>query len=99
MTIVVDASVALRWYFQNGPDRAEDLLHQHDHFIAPDLVIAEITNAVWKIRDIFLSTNCFANLHRWRKHRAKTLQVGCVDSAQSSYILEFLSAFMIFGGY
>ena len=49
MTIVVDASVALRWCFQlNGSDRAEDLLRSDDRLIAPDLVIAEITNAAWK---------------------------------------------------
>ena len=49
MTIVVDASVALRWCFQlNGSDRAEDLLRSDDYLIAPDLVIAEITNAAWK---------------------------------------------------
>ena len=49
MTIVVDASVALRWCFQlNGSDRAEELLRSDDHLIAPDLVIAEITNAAWK---------------------------------------------------
>jgi predicted nucleic acid-binding protein len=49
MTIVVDASVALRWCFQlNGSDRAEDLLRSDDHLIAPDLVIAEIANAAWK---------------------------------------------------
>jgi predicted nucleic acid-binding protein len=49
MTIVVDASVALRWCFQlNGSDRAEELLRADDHLIAPDLVIAEITNAAWK---------------------------------------------------
>jgi predicted nucleic acid-binding protein len=46
VTIVVDASVALRWCFQlNGSDRAEELLRSDDHLIAPDLVIAEITNA------------------------------------------------------
>jgi predicted nucleic acid-binding protein len=49
MTIVVDASVALRWCFQlNQSDRAEELLRSGHHLIAPDLVIAEITNAVWK---------------------------------------------------
>jgi predicted nucleic acid-binding protein len=49
MTIVVDASIALRWCFQlNGSDRAEELLRSDDHLIAPDLVIAEITNAAWK---------------------------------------------------
>ena len=49
MTIVVDASVALRWCFElNGSDRAEELLRSDDHLIAPDLLIAEITNAAWK---------------------------------------------------
>jgi predicted nucleic acid-binding protein len=49
MTIVVDASVALRWCFHlNGSGRAEDLLRSDDHLIAPDLVIAEIANAAWK---------------------------------------------------
>jgi predicted nucleic acid-binding protein len=49
VTTVVDASVALRWCFQlNGSDRADKLLRSDDHFIAPDLVIAEITNATWK---------------------------------------------------
>jgi predicted nucleic acid-binding protein len=49
MTVVVDASVALRWCFRlNGSDRAEELLRSEDHLIAPDLVIAEITNAAWK---------------------------------------------------
>ena len=49
MTIVVDASVALRWCFQlDGSDRAEELLRTNDPLIAPDLLIAEITNAAWK---------------------------------------------------
>jgi len=49
VTIVVDASVALRWCFQlNKSDRAEELLRSNQHLIAPDLVIAEITNAAWK---------------------------------------------------
>jgi predicted nucleic acid-binding protein len=50
VTTVVDASVAFRWCFQlNGSDRAEELLRSNDHLIAPDLVIAEITNAAWKL--------------------------------------------------
>ena len=49
MTIVGDASVALLWCFQlNKSDRAEELLRSDHHLIAPDLVIAEITNAAWK---------------------------------------------------
>ena len=39
----------LRWCFQlNKSDRAEELLRSNHHLIAPDLVIAEITNAAWK---------------------------------------------------
>ena len=39
----------LRPCFQlNGSDRAEELLQSDHHLIAPDLVIAEITNATWK---------------------------------------------------
>jgi predicted nucleic acid-binding protein len=49
VTIVVDASVVLRWCFQlNKSDRAEELLRSDHYLIAPDLVIAEITNAAWK---------------------------------------------------
>jgi predicted nucleic acid-binding protein len=49
MTVVVDASVALRWCFQlNKSDRAEELLQSGHHLVAPDLVIAEVTNAAWK---------------------------------------------------
>lgn len=49
MIIVVDASVALRWCFAlDGSDRADELFRSDDHLIAPDLVIAEITNAAWK---------------------------------------------------
>ena len=49
MTIVVDASVVLRWCFQlSGSDRAEELLRSDDRLIAPDLVISEITNAAWE---------------------------------------------------
>ena len=50
MTTVVDASVALHWCFRlNGSNRAEELLRSNDHLIAPDLVMAEITNAAWKL--------------------------------------------------
>ena len=49
MTIVADASVALRWLFRlGGSAKAEELLRLNDRVIAPDLVITEITNAAWK---------------------------------------------------
>ena len=49
MTLVVDASVAIRWFFElDGSDRAERILRTEQPLIAPDLIIAEITNAAWK---------------------------------------------------
>lgn len=49
MTLVVDASVALRWLFPLSHDhRADDLIRSDRPLIAPDLVLAEITNAAWK---------------------------------------------------
>lgn len=49
MTLVVDASVALRWLvaFENS-DKAERLIESGETLIAPDIVIPEITNAIWK---------------------------------------------------
>jgi len=49
MTIVVDASIAMRWSATLArSDRAEALLEGDEPIIAPDLVLAEITNAAWK---------------------------------------------------
>jgi predicted nucleic acid-binding protein len=49
MTLVVDASVAIRWSITlDKADRAEALLDLGEQIIAPDLVMAEITNAAWK---------------------------------------------------
>jgi predicted nucleic acid-binding protein len=48
--LVVDASVAVRWMFElDRSDRAERLLRSGERLIAPDLVMAEITNAAWKL--------------------------------------------------
>ena len=49
MTLVIDASIAGQWYFGlAGSARAERLLESEDRLIAPDLLIAEFTNAAWK---------------------------------------------------
>jgi predicted nucleic acid-binding protein len=49
MTLVVDASVAMQWLFElDRSDRAEAMLNAGEQIIAPDLVIPEITNAIWK---------------------------------------------------
>jgi predicted nucleic acid-binding protein len=50
MTVVVDASVAVRWSTTlEKSDRAKSLLRLGENIIAPDLVLAEITNAAWKM--------------------------------------------------
>jgi predicted nucleic acid-binding protein len=49
MTVVVDASVALKWFVnEDGSDRAVSLLNSGAPMIAPDLVLAEVCNAAWK---------------------------------------------------
>jgi predicted nucleic acid-binding protein len=49
MTIVVDASVAVRWFLQlKKANLAEALLKSGERIVAPDLVLAEIANAAWK---------------------------------------------------
>ena len=49
MTLVVDASVAAKWVLpEPGSDRADMLRLASEPIIAPDLVHAEIGNAVWK---------------------------------------------------
>jgi predicted nucleic acid-binding protein len=49
MTLVVDASVALKWFVgEDGSDLAVALLNRGEPLIAPDLVLAEVCNAAWK---------------------------------------------------
>ncbi len=49
MTLVVDASVAVQWVLPEAlSDRATALRLTGEPIIAPDLVYAEIGNAIWK---------------------------------------------------
>jgi predicted nucleic acid-binding protein len=49
MTLVVDASVALKWFVDEpGSARAVDLLSSGEPMIAPELVLAEVCKAGWK---------------------------------------------------
>lgn len=49
MTFVVDASVALKWFIEEDlTDRALIFRHGTDPLYAPDLIFAEIANAVWR---------------------------------------------------
>ena len=50
MTMVIDASVAIRWCFElERSDRAEKLVKSREPLIAPDLLIAEFINAAWRL--------------------------------------------------
>lgn len=46
MNTVVDASVAVKWYFES--DVATRLLDSAHTLLAPDLLIAEFANVAWK---------------------------------------------------
>ncbi|MCC7045123.1 MAG: type II toxin-antitoxin system VapC family toxin [Alphaproteobacteria bacterium] len=49
MTVVVDASVGVRWFINMpGTEAAAALLQQEETLIAPDLVVAESCNVAWK---------------------------------------------------
>src|SRR5215208_2674995 len=49
MSLIVDASVAVKWFAaEDGSDRAEALLATGEALIAPDLVLAEVSNVMWK---------------------------------------------------
>jgi predicted nucleic acid-binding protein len=50
MTIVVDASVALKWYVrEQGSEAALALLNSDERLIAPDLLVAELCNGAWRL--------------------------------------------------
>lgn len=50
MTLVVDASVALKWFLPDEPHAAEALaiVRGGAALIAPDMLIAEVCNAAWR---------------------------------------------------
>ncbi len=49
MTLVVDASVAIKWFVQeNRSDAARAVLDSGEPLVAPDLVVSEACNAAWK---------------------------------------------------
>lgn len=49
MTLIVDASVAVKWFVREPlRDRAMVLLKERQPLYAPDLIIAEICNIAWR---------------------------------------------------
>ena len=59
---VVDASVALKWFKQEGgSDQARALLLE-EPLIAPELILAEVLNAAWKAARLGLMTSLQADI-------------------------------------
>lgn len=49
MKIIVDASVACKWYMEESDSAlAHGLAASENEFLAPDLIVAEVANVVWK---------------------------------------------------
>jgi predicted nucleic acid-binding protein len=50
VTLVVDASVALKWFLSTEPDadRALEVVRSGERLCAPDLLVVEVCNAAWK---------------------------------------------------
>lgn len=49
MTLVIDASVAFKWFVEEpDSDAAQHILEREPARIAPDLVLLEIANTAWK---------------------------------------------------
>ena len=69
MTVVVDASVAVKWAIPEAlSGRADALRAQADHLVAPGLLLSEAANALRKklIRPIRCTTACIWPWHRVR---------------------------------
>jgi predicted nucleic acid-binding protein len=49
MTLVIDASIACKWFFDEpGADLARTALLSGELLVAPELIVAEVANAAWK---------------------------------------------------
>ncbi len=49
MSLVVDASVAVKWYVEEDlSDEAVAILDRGERLFAPDLIVAEVANIAWK---------------------------------------------------
>jgi predicted nucleic acid-binding protein len=49
MALIVDASVAIKWFIDEpGSDAARRLWRNESDLLAPDLIIPEVCNAAWR---------------------------------------------------
>ena len=49
MALIVDASVAIKWFIDEpGSDAARRLWQDEPELLAPDLIVPEVCNAAWR---------------------------------------------------
>lgn len=49
MALIVDASVAIKWFIDEpGSDTARRLWQEEPNLLAPDLIVPEVCNAAWR---------------------------------------------------
>lgn len=66
MTLVIDASVACKWFIEEeGSDEAQQIVAVEETLVAPDLIVAEVSNIFWrKVRlDQMLSSHATAGIN------------------------------------
>lgn len=77
MTLVVDASVALKWFvIEENTPLAVALLAAGERAIAPTLIIAELCNAAWRL---------------WRRSEMARAQVSVVSARAPSLFTALIS--------
>ena len=85
MTLVVDASVAIRWFVAlERSDRAEAILESEEALIAPDLIVADITmpslngiEAAAQLREAGVGAKVvFLTMHRDVAYARRALEAG-----------------------
>ena len=52
MSLVLDASVALKWFVQEDGAASALALAGREDLIAPDLLVAEVANGLWKMEQV-----------------------------------------------
>jgi predicted nucleic acid-binding protein len=79
MSLIVDASVAVKWFAaEEGSDRAEALLESHEPLIAPDLILAEVSNVMWRKfrRGLLSSDQVTAAVRRLPQYFERLIRIG-----------------------
>ena len=71
MTLVVDSSVATKWYVdESGAAAARELIGSRERLVAPTLILTEVANALWR--------KCRLNEMEWRQARRAVLTLSAM---------------------